>query len=810
MGKKRKKGKRNKRKLKKGEYEGYQVGPLTFERFGRVVRMQSDWDPVSFAKHISKIQKDRPTVKAGISRKISDLRDLMAQYDPIELLSAIAVRHCLTAPEIYDETTHPGREPYAEFALNLALSIKSPNFGASLDKGVAADIEKRIAEIFDDVFFFFMSESVGGSVKEGQELRELMLALFLGVRGDSFEQHHIELTRDLMQPHDAFFQNEYGFTTAEAVSYVKEIERQIQEHINNSIAMSSKGLELHRLFIEFTEDMGPDPFDSMEDLREKYNALPEVQEKTKEFGELLGLTREPFKVVANASLPSSFLELTSCGFGDNTDFFTFSKAPGWPTNNSVSSVRPLVKHGAAYYDFVPQILFRRLPKIMEEWISSANQKYFNDSYTERRGKLLEAKTVEYLETLLPGATTATSLFYHVVEDGEAKRPEADAVVIYDGNLFLVEAKAGSLALSARRGSLKALRGDSKNLIDDAYKQALRTKQYIESTASPVFEDEDGDEILAIDKSEIRNIYLLNVTLDNMGPLSTKLNSLKAFDHLKEDDWIWSVFINDLRVISEIIESPSEFLIYLQRRIRANDYPQFHTADELDFFMFFLYEGLYFEDGKLKNVDRFVPHGYTTDLDRYYYFLAGQLSDGDKPTMAVSDDFKSFVRSIESTGQAGRSDVATNLLGFDSATRQDILRRVSTAKALSLKDGLQHDITLGFRDLKLGITFSTSPQSNRGDLIQNTKYFERKMYQTRFEQWMHVALYVDSTQKDEIDLRYYQKEWRQSDDLDRETEVYQRYKISQHLQARTEPGRNDPCPCNSGRKYKKCCLRLVRG
>ncbi|MGA8185373.1 MAG: SEC-C metal-binding domain-containing protein [Terriglobia bacterium] len=23
-------------------------------------------------------------------------------------------------------------------------------------------------------------------------------------------------------------------------------------------------------------------------------------------------------------------------------------------------------------------------------------------------------------------------------------------------------------------------------------------------------------------------------------------------------------------------------------------------------------------------------------------------------------------------------------------------------------------------------------------------------------------------------------------------------------ARKQPGRNDPCPCGSGKKYKKCC------
>ena len=27
--------------------------------------------------------------------------------------------------------------------------------------------------------------------------------------------------------------------------------------------------------------------------------------------------------------------------------------------------------------------------------------------------------------------------------------------------------------------------------------------------------------------------------------------------------------------------------------------------------------------------------------------------------------------------------------------------------------------------------------------------------------------------------------------------------------RRQPGRNSPCPCGSGRKYKKCCLRKMR-
>lgn len=40
--------------------------------------------------------------------------------------------------------------------------------------------------------------------------------------------------------------------------------------------------------------------------------------------------------------------------------------------------------------------------------------------------------------------------------------------------------------------------------------------------------------------------------------------------------------------------------------------------------------------------------------------------------------------------------------------------------------------------------------------------------------------------------------------DTRREMYSRYKKSRTVVKEKEPGRNDPCPCGSGKKYKKCC------
>jgi uncharacterized protein YecA (UPF0149 family) len=46
--------------------------------------------------------------------------------------------------------------------------------------------------------------------------------------------------------------------------------------------------------------------------------------------------------------------------------------------------------------------------------------------------------------------------------------------------------------------------------------------------------------------------------------------------------------------------------------------------------------------------------------------------------------------------------------------------------------------------------------------------------------------------------------RSIDDIEAEEELLEKTDKVDPLQADTAPGRNDPCPCGSGKKYKKCC------
>jgi uncharacterized protein YchJ len=43
-----------------------------------------------------------------------------------------------------------------------------------------------------------------------------------------------------------------------------------------------------------------------------------------------------------------------------------------------------------------------------------------------------------------------------------------------------------------------------------------------------------------------------------------------------------------------------------------------------------------------------------------------------------------------------------------------------------------------------------------------------------------------------------------DEIEAEKKLIKETKKVDPLEAKPEPGRNDPCPCGSGKKYKKCC------
>ena len=59
-------------------------------------------------------------------------------------------------------------------------------------------------------------------------------------------------------------------------------------------------------------------------------------------------------------------------------------------------------------------------------------------------------------------------------------------------------------------------------------------------------------------------------------------------------------------------------------------------------------------------------------------------------------------------------------------------------------------------------------------------------------------------KADADYLYGLEEWLSIVSEERYKEIYDDFRRSRTVHVEKKPGRNDPCPCGSGKKYKNCC------
>ncbi|MBA7522306.1 hypothetical protein ES705_14424 [subsurface metagenome] len=727
------------RKQEFPDYESYSYGPIKLERIGRNIMISSNWQPEQFEQHIQRIKKIRPRFKNEIDQKVRKISTLIQKFDPLSLLATISTINCFGDPEEYRETTHKGAECYVEYAQSLLLSYKYKEYTEMLTKDIIEQFNNLIAEIFNAVLWYFASEStVSDSRPIEKELRYMSILRYLFIRGNSYVEQHIDMMISIFKEHDSFFKQHYGITSGEIIASVQCIAKQLNENMQQQSMIMQLLHELHELYKEFADKENIEKYASFDEYRQKYLSLPVVQKKKKKLDELsINIGRSSFEIIPSTKIPIELLKLLSSQFGCNKDFIEFPKSPGWPTNNTVIYDRPLIEHENKFYCFTPQILIRNIVNILEKWIKLKDINYFEGIYQKKRAKYLENKMMEYLSNILPGAKVYRNLYYYTYENGKKKRNETDGLILFDENIILAEGKAGGVPISARRGSIDSMRKNIKALIDDAYEQASRTKQYIMKTKEPVFEDEKGVEILIKDKEKYKNIYLINVTLQNLGQIATQLHLLKKLDFIKGKEWLWSVFINDLRIISELIEFPSVFLHFLTRRIKTNEYAQFRTIDELDLLMYYFKKGLYFGGNGLKDAKIQIPYGYTEELDRYYDFVAGRVSSGEKPQLDSPPEYKELVKKIEATHKLGFTLIGTTLLSLDRKVQQKVVDWLNSQRNQLNKDVTDHNFTMVFDDF--GLTFYINKLKTSDLSTKLDDYAKSKIRKTKCNKWICIVV-----------------------------------------------------------------------
>jgi hypothetical protein len=358
---------------------------------------------------------------------------------------------------------------------------------------------------------------------------------------------------------------------------------------------------------------------------------------------------------------------------------------------------------------------------LEEYLKSTS---VWNLYQKHRGDRLERRTREALQRVLPGAVFRDAFEYYVpASDDEAlagdpakytKRVEGDHLVVIDDVALVVEDKAVALSALAKGGKAARIKGDLSGIVSKAAEQAVRLKGAIERDGGVRIHREGW-----VDLSQIREVHTITVSLDDLSGITTATAELVRAGLLKPDNIPWTVSLHDLDLITQLVDRPTEFLLYLQRRRNPDATTMFMATDELDLFLYFFATGLWVEPDpdKVREAFDFLPQvtradrkryrrqtpglitSRTDDLDRWFY--SKDLTGGPavpKPAMTVSP-FADLIDEISARGDFGWLSVGSTLLAGSSEAQERLVARANDLLARPRDDG-------GGRSLTVPMTGST--------------------------------------------------------------------------------------------------------
>jgi len=222
-----------------------------------------------------------------------------------------------------------------------------------------------------------------------------------------------------------------------------------------------------------------------------------------------------------------------------------------------------------------------------------------NAYVKHRGELLEARTRVALARVLPGAVYRDGFEYYLPANeaelaaGEpqkyTKRVEGDHLVVLDDVALIVEDKAVALSALSKGGKTERIRTDLTGIISKAAAQAGRLRGAIERDGGVRVDGEGW-----VDLSHIREIHTVAVSLDDLMGIATATAELVRAGLLDLNNIPWTVSLHDLELITELVDRPAEFLLFLRRRRNPDASVMYSAADELDLFLYFYEAGLWVE------------------------------------------------------------------------------------------------------------------------------------------------------------------------------------------------------------------------
>ncbi len=466
--------------------------------------------------------------------------------------------------------------------------------------------------------------------------------------------------------------------------------------------------------------------------------------------------------------------------------------------NAVSGT-PLLARGMNEYVLLQQYsLFEALYEAPFYWLGS--DKAYAPTAMTNRGIFTESLTIDRLRRVF-GQHVYPNV--DVWEKKGKKLGEIDVLVLFGDRALVLQAKSKRLTLEARKGNDQQIKSDFKKAVQEAYDQALLCAKELLGPA-PLLTDAAGNQ-LAI-KTALKIVYPLCVVADHYPALGAQA---RAFLRSMTTDQIAAPLVVDvfaLDAMTEMLETPLHLLSYIDRRALFSS--KIVATHEHTILSYHLRRNLWVDDG-LDTIA--LEDDIATDLDIAMTVrregLPGQRTPPGFLTKLPGSPVGKIIAEIEARADPATIGLGLLLLQMNEDSTVTLNKGIRLCSKSALKDGKNHDITLGFGSASSGVTVHCNPEPQAQASAALRRHCEARKYAAKAAIWYGLALHPDDGT-----IRFGTKldfAWVHDSIMDGVVRSLPLGSKSAELRLvkakRAKPGRNDTCPCGSGRKYKKCCL-----
>ena len=527
--------------------------------------------------------------------------------------------------------------------------------------------------------------------------------------------------------------------------------------------------------------------------------------------------------IANVSrhtdLPEELLADLAYERGEDKEFFAAGEHCGTPYRTLPIRKKPLIKLGSDYFAidryFTRDVGYRALLFNLLR-----RKPEYKVKFNERQKIMSEAAFADILSAQLPCATVLQEVYY---KDPVSKKwSENDTLILIEDVLYLVEAKAGAAATIASPASDFGRHAQSvQDLVIKAYKQCERFFNYLNSADEvPLFHMIDGEyvECMHVRRADYRVMLPIGLTVESFSPFSTFCKELPEIVPLLDKHAFISLSIDDLFILKRFLSTPGEFAHYMEVRQAMAGLRRAYLVDEVD------HLGAYLKKNRIdidlseqlkEGFDLVMCDGMSSDVDRS--FEGENWETNPRPTQDYPDEMLRLLDALDATRKAGWLRVDSYLRNLGGESRSKFAAMLSELR----KSSSQRNHHYSIFSLKVEVAFflwlhksgsaidwkTVNNKASSAALVSSAVTVIGVMIETTAS-GTYKAVYTFPVIRPAIRTDANADIFDDAERMKQHAKGFVRgqsavpHKI-QHAVGIPKVGRNDPCPCKSGLKYKKC-------